>query len=98
MQSRTTRGRVKYSESLVFFIPSREEPAFEHTVDLLAYYGNGDCTCADFSVRCEPILKAKVPTTARTRCRHIEAALRLFADEVLGEVMTYLSQPEPEPK
>ena len=36
---------------------SRKTPGKEYTVELDAYNGNGICSCKDFSVRFEPLLK-----------------------------------------
>jgi len=65
-----------------------------HLVDLLAYAGQGQCSCTDWTTRCRPNQKTKegrwidygikgMPNPNRTECKHVHVARRYFLKEVL---------------
>lgn len=78
-------------EPFCYKVESWEKPSEPHRVELLEQMGNGACSCVDWTTRCLPnwrrngqrpvdywMIKANVarPNPARSRCRHIMAALR----------------------
>ena len=92
-ESRTVK--VKEAADLCCYkVESWGQQSMEHTVNLLSLHGNGACTCTDFGVRCmanhklNPARIVEYGTTEkknpdRTRCRHLAAAVRYFANKTL---------------
>ena len=59
----------------------------DHIVDLSNHSGNGDCSCEFFSYRCRPLIRSGSPSSDATRCKHIEAARRAFADMMITHLI-----------
>lgn len=72
-----------------FLIQSESDPATYYAVDLMAYDGEGQCTCDDYMTRVEPSRKAGVKPVHRN-CKHIRAAF----EHVGREFMMQLSEME----
>lgn len=85
-----------HGEPLRYRVESWGQPQFPHVVDLMEYDGNGCCDCKDFTTRCFPNWKLHAkpieyghpsePNPNRTRCRHIDVAVRKFANDTLKEI------------
>lgn len=98
----TVRVKAIPHEAMRFIVESWSKPDEPYIVDLAANNGSGSCTCVDFQTRCYPNWKeigkpvdywmlprkgvvAKL-NKKRTRCRHIEAAIKLWKETTLKEV------------
>lgn len=82
-----------------FLVKSLSRPAERHLVDLSAHFGNGECSCEDFTMKKLKRLKMGEPMSSRTICKHIEAATFHFCRKVTrncrdesGPVLTALRQ------
>lgn len=51
--TQTMRVSVSRGERLVYQVESWEHPDQPHRVELLPYFGNGECSCTDFTTRCQ---------------------------------------------
>jgi hypothetical protein len=54
-----------------FFVRSRTNPFVEHAVDVMAYQGNGECTCEHFMFKLGPQLKEGKRHWRKYKCFHI---------------------------
>ena len=73
-------------EMFSFYVRSRTNPNFPHTVDLESYKWAGQCDCEHFKFRCEPELSRGAPANDKFRCAHIKAARSYFLDEILPKI------------
>lgn len=112
-ETNTIRVTVSQGERLVYQVESWEHPDQPHRVELLPYFGNGECSCTDFGTRCQvnwrenggkPVDywliaggKAR-PNPARTRCKHLMAALKKWRDDELLELATAETDPSSNPR
>jgi TnpA family transposase len=76
-------------EVLRYYVTSETDLHTSHMVDLRGFGGNGSCSCTDFTTRRIPRLKeiGRIEEYQRgfpsTRCKHIDAAVRHFANTTL---------------
>ena len=73
-------------EMFSFYVRSRTNQNFPHTVDLESYKWAGQCDCEHYKFRCEPELSRGAPASDRLRCAHIKAARSYFLDEILPKI------------
>lgn len=64
-------------------VASDKPNTLPYLVDLLAYDGEGQCTCQDWEYRIGKYLRDEVPPEKRF-CKHILAAREKFLDEIIG--------------
>ena len=94
LTTRTVKVTPVINEMGVFTVESWEFPDAPHRIDLLAYSGQGACSCRDWETRCRPNQKlkpnafipygtGKFPDPARQCCRHVTVARTYFMKEVL---------------
>lgn len=57
-----------------------------YLVELDAHHNNGQCDCAQFIMRCGPMLDERWASARWHRCKHIQAARDFFCDEVLKRI------------
>ena len=69
----TTMMKVEPHERLRYFVTSNSDPQDRYLVDLLS----GECGCIDYGVR---------HREEGTDCKHLRAAKRYFANEILSEI------------
>lgn len=75
-----TRLKVKpgqFEKMLVFKVESRSRPDQEHTVDISAHKGYGQCSCKNWDCKVWPVVRdqtARRLTKAAT-CAHVRAVL-----------------------
>lgn len=82
----TTRVSPIEGEPFRFKCESWETPDQPHTVDLLAYGGNGECFCVSFcAVKREAIKNGSPLFSGETMCRHIIAARDYMINEILKD-------------
>lgn len=95
-ESSTIRVMPSPGEPFVYLVESWENPQHPHRCELLNYFGNGECSCTDFSTRCAPNWKQnggkivpygvpKRPNPKRTRCKHLTVAVWYWANNQLAE-------------
>lgn len=82
--TKTVRVQAIDGETMRFRVESWSKPQQPHVVDLLAYEGAGECSCADWSIRRGPAIKAGA--IAGIHCRHVVAARALFLNRLLKQM------------
>lgn len=77
-----------------YHVKSESSPGVKHLVDLLANYGQGECSCVDWQTRCGPAQRlapmafisygsAGRPNPERHECKHVHVARSYFLREIL---------------
>jgi hypothetical protein len=82
----TTKVSPIPHEKFRYLCESWEKPDQPHTVDLLAYGGNGECDCISFCAEKRSGIKAGITLfTSQSMCRHIIAARDYLLNEILKD-------------
>jgi hypothetical protein len=68
-----------------FRVESWSHPQRPHTVDLLAFNGLGECSCADWSIRRAKAAKLGLKGQ-ESQCRHITATRNYFLNKLLEQM------------
>lgn len=76
---------VPHDSPLRWLVPSASKAGESHLVELDSYFGNGRCSCPDFTCRLEPEIRRAQGRGAgdRTRCKHIRLTRTHFLDRVI---------------
>ena len=69
-----------------YLVTSERDITTSYVVDLLAYEGEGECSCDDWTHRIGGHLKAGT-TPPRRFCKHIESARAVFVDAVIRRMI-----------
>jgi len=73
-------------EPMRFHSPSISQPTMPHLIDLMAYDGNGECSCWSFRGEKRSNMLAGKPThTPLTRCKHIRAAITFMGEKLVED-------------
>lgn len=81
---------IKQSNGLTsFLVQSDSNPATWYTVDLLAYWTNGQCDCPDFRCRMEPHLRLGKPERPEWICKHIRFCRTQLKDWLLQALLDH---------
>jgi hypothetical protein len=72
-------------DALRYHFQSRKNPNIWWTVDLAWYDYNGKCSCPNFEIKREPLLRSRTikPNTPRAECRHITRAKRILVRKTI---------------
>lgn len=68
-----------------FLVQSESDPGSFYAIDLMAYDGEGSCTCDDYLCRVEPHRKAGVEPVHRN-CKHIRMAFEFVGRELMNRL------------
>lgn len=78
----------QHDAPLRWTLPSGSKPGEHHLIQLDAYGVNGRCSCPDFTIRHEPLLR-RDPSKGGldgTRCKHIRLVRAYFLDQIIAEI------------
>ena len=68
-----------------FLIQSEADPSTYYRVDLLAYNGEGRCTCDDYCTRIEPHRSRQIEPVHKC-CKHVRMAYEFLGREIMRKL------------
>jgi hypothetical protein len=85
---------IQSYDSVGRYLVASESPKNEddhYLVDLLAWEGAGQCSCADWDHRIGPFLRAGEPPVKRF-CKHIISVRERFCDDVIARMLNQMKE------
>lgn len=83
-------------DKLTRYLVTSESGEAQYLVDLLSYWGVGQCSCPNFQIRLEPHLERRPINPNDYRCKHIVACRNLLSRQLLeAYLMVEFSKEQP---